>query len=73
MVYDNDKRRLNSDIDKKNLLNVDIYNNAGECVISGLPRNGHINMRRFPTGYYIARVTTIEDVKILKFLHVKKK
>ena len=73
VIYNNDKRRLDINIDKNNLLKVDLYNSAGECVISGLPRHGNINMRRFPTGYYIVRVTTIEDVKILKFLHVKKK
>lgn len=73
IVYNNDKRRLDIYIEKNNLLRIDIYNSAGECIISGLPRRGYISMKRFPTGFYIARVSTYEDVKTLKFLHVKKK
>lgn len=73
VIYNNEKKRLDININKKQLLGVDVYNGAGECIITGIPRRKHIDMKRYPTGYYIVRVTTLDEIKVLKFLHVKNK
>lgn len=71
ITYNSAKRRLEIPMEKENIVGVALYNDAGVCVLTGKPRRGHINMRRFPTGYYIIRVSTIDDEVILRFFHKK--
>ncbi len=73
VVYNRDKRRIEVPIDKGDIVEVALYNDAGQCVLTGLPRRGHINMRRFPTGNYIVRVTTIYEEVVVRFFHVRKR
>lgn len=73
VVYNRDKRRIEVPIDKADLLNVALYNDAGQCVMTGLPKRGHINMRRYPTGAYIVRVSTLYDEVAVRFFHSKKR
>ena len=73
VVYNSAKRRLEVPIDKKDLVGVALYNDAGVCLLTGKPRHGHINMRRFQTGYYVVRISTIDDEIILRFFHNKNK
>lgn len=72
IVYDRAKRRIDVPIDKKEIVSIALYNDAGQCVFTGLPRHGHIKMRRFPTGAYIVRVSTVYDETVLRFFHVRK-
>ena len=71
VTYDGKKHRLDVPVDKRDLVSVSLYNEAGQCILTGKPRRGHINMRRYPSGYYIVRVSTIEDEKALRFFHIK--
>ena len=71
IVYNKSRRRIEVPVDKAEILAVALYNDAGLCVSTGKPRRGHINMRRFPTGYYIVRVSTPDNEKILRFFHNK--
>ena len=73
IVYNRQRRRIEVPIDKRDILAVALYNEAGLCVATGKPRNGHINMRRFPSGYYIIRISTPDDERILRFFHNKNK
>ncbi len=73
VIYNSDKRRLDVPVDKKDLVGVALYNDAGVCVLTGKPRHGHINMRRFPSGYYVVRVSTVDNEQILRFFHNKNK
>ena len=73
IAYNRDKRRIEVPIDKGDIVEVALYNDAGQCVLTGLPRRGHINMRRFPTGNYIVRVTTIYEEVVVRFFHVRKR
>lgn len=73
IVYNKQRRRIEVPIDKKDILSVALYNDAGQCVATGKPRRGHINMRRFPTGYYIVRISTPDDEQMLRFFHNKNK
>lgn len=73
VVYDRKRRRLEVPIDKREILAVALYNDAGQCLSTGKPRRGYINMRRFPTGYYIVRISTPADERILRFFHNKNK
>lgn len=73
IVYNKKRRRIEVPIDKRDILAVALYNDAGQCVATGKPRNGHIGMRRFPTGYYIVRISTPDDERMLRFFHNKNK
>lgn len=73
VVYNKSRRRIEVPIDKRDILDVALYNDAGLCVSTGKPRNGHINMRRFPTGFYIVRISTPDEERILRFFHNKNK
>ena len=73
IVYNRQRRRIEVPIDRKDILAVALYNEAGVCVATGKPRNGHINMRRFPSGYYIVRISTADDEQMLRFFHNKNK
>jgi len=73
IVYNKSKRRIEVPYEKSDIMSVAIYNDAGQCVFTGLPRNGHINMRRFPTGSYVVRVSSIYEETIVRFFHVRKK
>lgn len=73
IVYNNAKRRVEIPIDKTEIVGVAIYNDAGVCVYTGKPRRSYINMRRFPSGYYVIRVSTIDDEQFLRFFHKKNK
>lgn len=73
VTYDNKRHRIEVPIDKRDLIGVSVYNDAGLCVMTGKPRRGHINMRRFPSGYYIVRISTIDDEQFLRFFHNKNK
>lgn len=72
IVYDRSKRRVEVPMDKSEIVSVALYNDAGQCVFTGLPKHGHVKMRRFPTGSYIIRVSTIYDETVLRFFHVRK-
>lgn len=71
IVYDKKSRRIVVPIEKREILGVALYNDAGQCVSTGKPRRGYINMRRFPTGYYIVRISTPDDERMLRFFHNK--
>ncbi len=71
VVYNSQKRRIEVPIDRKEIVSIALYNDAGVCVSTGKPRFGHINMRRYPTGYYIVRITTADEEQAVRFLHVK--
>ena len=73
VVYDKARRRIEVPIDKHEILGVALYNDAGQCVSTGKPRRGYINMRRFPTGYYIVRISTPDEERMLRFFHNKNK
>ncbi len=73
IVYNRDKRRIEVPIDKGDIVEVALYNDAGQCVMTGMPKHGHIKMRRFPTGSYIVRVTTIYDEIVVRFFHARKR
>lgn len=73
IVYNRDKRRIEVPIDKGDIVEVALYNDAGQCVLTGMPKHGHVNMRRFPTGSYIVRVTTIYEEIVVRFFHVRKR
>ena len=73
IVYNRDKRRIEVPTDKNELVGIALYNDVGQCVFTGLPKRGRVNMRRFPTGSYIVRVSTIYDETILRFFHVRKR
>lgn len=73
IVYNHDKRRIEVPIDKGDIVEVALYNDAGQCVMTGMPKHGHIKMRRFPTGSYIVRVTTIYDEIVVRFFHARKR
>lgn len=73
IVYNRQRRRIEVPIDKRDIIGVALYNDAGVCVTTGKPRNGHINMRRFPSGYYIVRISTPDDERMLRFFHNKNK
>lgn len=73
VVYNADKRRLEVPMDKNDIVSVALYNDAGLCVQTGKPRRGRINMRRYPTGYYIIRITTVDNEQVLRFFHRKNK
>lgn len=72
IVYNKSKRRIEVPLDKTEVVGVALYNDAGQCVFTGMPKHGHINVRRFPTGAYIVRVTTPYDEVALRFFHVRK-
>lgn len=73
IVYNRDKRRIEVPVDKADIISVALYNDAGQCVSTGLPKHGHINMRRFPTGSYIVRVSTIYEETVVRFFHARKR
>lgn len=73
VVYDRKRRRVDIPIEKTELVGVALYNDAGQCVMTGKPRRGHIAMRRFPSGYYIVRVSLIDDERFYRFFHNKNK
>lgn len=73
IVYNRDRRRIEVPIDKGDIVDVALYNDAGQCVFTGMPKRGHINMRRFPTGSYIVRVTTIYEEFVVRFFHARKR
>lgn len=72
VVYNSEKRRIEVPIDKKEIVSVALYNDFGVCVSTGKPRRGHINMKRYPTGFYVVRITTEESEQAMRFLHVRK-
>lgn len=73
VVYNRDKRRIEVPIDKADIISVSLYNDAGQCVMTGLPKHGHVNMRRFPTGAYIVRVSTLYEDIAVRFFHARKR
>lgn len=72
IVYDPKHRRIEIPYAKSDIEMVSLYNDAGRCLMTGRPRHGNINMRRFKTGYYVVRVTTLDQDQILRFFHKKK-
>lgn len=73
ITYNTAKRRVEIPIDKPSIVGVALYNDAGVCLFTGKPRHGYVNMRRFPSGYYVIRVSTVDDEVILRFFHKKNK
>ena len=71
VVYNRQKRRVEVHIDRRDIVGLSLYNDAGQCVFTGRPRHGRIKMRRFPTGHYVLRVTTNDDEQYLRFFHLK--
>ena len=72
VVYDKKHRRIDITDNDKSLLDIALYTDAGECIMTGIPRHGRIRMRRYPTGRYIVRVRTYDSEQFLKFFHSKK-
>lgn len=73
ITYNSAKRRVEIPIDKPSIVGVALYNDAGVCLFTGKPRHGYVNMRRFQSGYYVIRVSTVDDEVILRFFHKKNK
>lgn len=73
VVYNKNKRRIEVPMEKSEIVGIALYNDAGQCVFTGMPNNGRISIRRFPTGAYIVRVTTLYDETVVRFFHVRKK
>ncbi len=72
VVYNATNRRIEIPFERRDIENVSLYNDVGVCLMTGRPRRGHINMRRYKTGYYVVRVTTFDQDLILRFFHKKK-
>lgn len=72
VVYNVKYRRVDIPFERREIEEVSLYNDVGECLMTGRPRRGHVNMRRFKTGYYVIRVTTFDKDLILRFFHKKK-
>lgn len=73
ITYNKAKQRVEIDLPKRSVMGVDLYNAAGQCISSGVPRHGHIDMRRYPSGNYMIRVTTLTQRYLLRFFHAKNK
>ena len=71
IVYNKDKRRIEVSAKKEELVAISLYNDAGQCVFTGMPKRGHINMRRYPTGAYIVRVSTLYEETVVRFFHAR--
>lgn len=71
ITYNAERRRIEIPFDNRDIVSVALYNDAGLCVSTGIPRHGHIRMRRFPSGFYIVRVTTFDRDLALRFFHNK--
>jgi len=72
VVYNAKKKRLDYNIDRNEIEDLALYNDAGQCIMTGQPRKKHINMRRFKTGFYVLRITTLDEEKAIRFFHRKK-
>ena len=72
VVYDPAHRRVEIPFERSDIELVSLYSDAGRCLMTGRPRHGRVNMRRYKTGYYVIRVTTLDNDIILRFFHKKK-
>lgn len=72
VVYNRQNRRVEINADRRNIIGMALYDDAGHCLFTGNPRHGKINMRRFKTGYFIVRLTTTTGEVIVRFFHSKK-
>lgn len=72
VIYNSNNRRIEIPFDRRDIEEVSLYNDVGQCLMTGRPRKGRINMRRFKSGYYVVRVTTFDQDLILRFFHKKK-
>ena len=72
VVYDSKHRRVEIPFDRRDIESVSLYSDAGKCLMTGRPHHGRISMRRYQTGYYVVRVTTLDQDRILRFFHKKK-
>ena len=72
VVYNRSSHKIEVNVARKDIIELALYNDVGQCVYTGRPLMGGISMRTRPSGYYIIRVTTLEDVYYLRFFHLKK-
>lgn len=73
IVYNRTNHHLEIGIARRDIIALTLYNDIGQCVYTGKPLTGYINMRSRPSGYYIIRITTLEEEYYLRFFHTKNK
>ena len=73
IIYNRANHRLEINVARREIMSLALYNDIGQCVYTGKPVMGYINMRTRPSGYYIIRITTLEDEYYLRFFHSKNK
>jgi len=72
VVYNRANHRVELGLSRRDIMSLDLYNDVGQCVYTGKPLLGFINMRTRPSGYYIIRVTTLDNEYYLRFFHSKR-
>ena len=73
ILYNRSRRRLEVDIPRREMVAFTLYDATGRCLMTGRPRNGRVSMKRYPTGSYIARLTTKTDEIIVRFFYSDQK
>ena len=73
MHYNRANHRLELGVARRDIMSLALYDDVGRCVYTGKPLLGFINMRSRPSGYYIIRLTTIDQEHYLRFYHTKNK
>lgn len=73
IVYNRSNLRLEVGVARRDIMSLALYDDVGRCVYTGKPLLGYINMRNRPSGYYIVRLTTMEQEYYLRFYHMKNK
>lgn len=68
VMFDTGKKRLSWNFPRsEKVVSVSLYNQSGECIYTGDGRKGSVNMRRLPSGTYIARIETHRRVIRCRF------
>ena len=72
IVYNRSNHRVEIGLTRREIMSLALYNDIGQCVYTGKPLLGYISMRSRPSGYYIIRITTLDEDYYLRFFHSKK-
>ena len=72
IAYNRSNHRVEIGLTRREIMSLALYNDIGQCVYTGKPILGYISMRSRPSGYYIIRITTLDDDYYLRFFHSKK-
>ena len=73
ILYDRKRRRLEVDVPRREMVALTLYDATGRCLMTGRPRHGRVSLKRYPTGTYIARLTTTTDEIIVRFFYSDQK